>query len=69
MGIRKASKAEMPVWSAAEVGLTDPVTPAMTWPEISAPPAVETVCEFIQGETSDEIAAKLADRLVEEKVI
>lgn len=69
MGIRKASRAEMPVWSAAEIGLTDPVSPAMTWPELIAPPAIETVCEFIEGETPEEIAAKLADRLVEEKVI
>lgn len=69
MGIRKASQAEMPVWSAADLGIADPVTPAMTWPELFAPPAVETVCEFIEGETPEEIASKLADRLLEEKVI
>jgi electron transfer flavoprotein beta subunit len=69
MGIRKASKAEMPVWSAADIGLTEPVSPAMTWPGLIAPPAVETVCEFIEGDTPDEVAANLADRLVKEKVI
>lgn len=69
MGIRKASRAEMPVWSASDIGVSDPVSPAMKWPELFAPPAVETVCEFIEGESVEEIAAKLADRLVEEKVI
>ena len=69
MGIRKASRAEMPVWSAADIGLPGPLSPAMTWPELFAPPAIETVCEFIEGETPAEIAAKLVDRLVEEKVI
>jgi electron transfer flavoprotein beta subunit len=69
MGIRKASRAEMPVWSAEDLGLTDPLSPAMTWPELFAPPAIDTVCEFIEGDSPEEIAAKLADRLVEEKVI
>lgn len=69
MGIRKASRAEMPVWSAADIGVSDPISPAMTWPELFAPPTVETVCEFIEGESAEEIAAKLAERLLEEKVI
>jgi electron transfer flavoprotein beta subunit len=69
MGIRKASRAEIPLWTASDLGLEEVPTPAMTWPEIFAPPKVETTCEFIEGETPDEIAEKLATRLVEEKVI
>jgi electron transfer flavoprotein beta subunit len=69
MGIRKASRAEIPIWSASDVGLDEVPTPAMTWPEIFAPPKVETECEMIEGETSEEVAARLADRLIEEKVI
>jgi electron transfer flavoprotein beta subunit len=69
MGIRKASKAEIPVWSAVDVGLDEVAAPVMTWPEIYAPPKVETECEIIEGESPNEIAAKLVDRLVEEKVI
>jgi electron transfer flavoprotein beta subunit len=69
MGIRKASRAEIPLWSATELGLTDVPTPAMTWPEIFAPPKIETTCEFIEGETPGEMAEKLVDRLLEEKVI
>lgn len=69
MGIRKASKAEIPIWSAADVGLDEVAAPAITWPEIIAPLKVETKCEIIEGDSPAEIAAKLADRLVEEKVI
>jgi electron transfer flavoprotein beta subunit len=69
MGIRKASRAEMPLWSAEDIGLTEIPSPAIEWPEIFAPPKVETTCEFIEGETPEEMAAKLADRLMEEKVI
>ena len=69
MGIRKASKAEIPIWSAADVGLDEVAAPAITWPEIIAPLKVETECEIIEGDSPAEIAAKLADRLVEEKVI
>jgi electron transfer flavoprotein beta subunit len=69
MGIRKASRAEIPVWGASDLGLSEVPEPAMTWPEIFAPPKVETTCEFIEGETPEEITGKLADRLMEEKVI
>jgi len=69
MGIRKASKAEIPAWSAAAVGLESVPSAVLAWPEIVAPPKVETKCELIQGETPEQIAAKLADRLLEEKVI
>jgi electron transfer flavoprotein beta subunit len=69
MGIRKASRAEIPVWTAADLGLGQPPEPALAWPEIFAPAKVETQCEFIEGDTPEEIAGKLADRLLEEKVI
>jgi electron transfer flavoprotein beta subunit len=69
MGIRKANKAEIPIWSAADIGLDSVPDPVMSWPEIYAPPKVETQVEFIEGESAKEIAEKLADRLIEEKVI
>jgi electron transfer flavoprotein beta subunit len=69
MGIRKASRVEIPLWSAAELGLSEIPTSAMAWPEIFAPPTIETTCEMIEGENPQEIAAKLTDRLIEEKVI
>ncbi|MCH8340931.1 MAG: electron transfer flavoprotein subunit beta/FixA family protein [Chloroflexi bacterium] len=69
MGIRKASKAEIPRWSAADVGLAGQIQPALSWPEILAPEKTEAVCELIEGGDASEIARKLVDRLVEEKVI
>ena len=69
MGIRKASKAEIPIWSAAELGLEGDLKSAVTWPDVWAPPKIETECEFVEGETPEEIAAKLVDRLIEEKVV
>jgi len=69
MGIRRASKAEIPRWSAADIGLDGDVQPALTWPEIFAPEKGETQCEIIEGSDPAGIAGKLADRLFEEKVI
>jgi electron transfer flavoprotein beta subunit len=68
MGIRKASKAEIPGWSAADIGFQVPA-PALTWPAVIAPPKVDTTCEMITGDTPAAIAARLADRLIEEKVL
>jgi electron transfer flavoprotein beta subunit len=68
MGIRKASKAEIPVWSAADMGFTVP-SPALTWPAIIAPPKVDSHCEMITGASPAAMAAALADRLIEEKVL
>ena len=69
MGIRKASKAEIPRWSASDIGLDGDAQPALTWPEIQVPARGETACEIIEGGDPAEIAAKLVDRLFEEKVI
>jgi electron transfer flavoprotein beta subunit len=69
MGIRKASRAEVPLWSLADLGLDQVAEPAVTWPEIFEPPKVETECEIIDGESPEEIASQLADRLIEEKVL
>jgi electron transfer flavoprotein beta subunit len=69
MGIRKASRAEIPVWSAQDIGLEEIPSPAMEWPELIQPPKVEVECEFIEGETPEEIGEKLAQRLIEEKVV
>ena len=69
MGIRKASQAEMPAWSAEMIGISEPLSPAVTWPEMFAPQEEIAECEFIEGQSAQEIAEKLADRLMEEKVI
>lgn len=73
MGIRKASKATIPVWSAADLGVdaakVGASASAVAWPEIYPMPAKEIKVEIIEGETPQEIAAKLVDKLIAEKVV
>jgi electron transfer flavoprotein beta subunit len=68
MGIRKAGKATIPVWSLGDLGLGAPV-PFITRSELQNPPAREQAIDIIGGETPAEIAEKLADRLIAEKVL
>ena len=69
MGIRKASKAEIPSLSGDDLDLEGDLTSRVEWPEVYEPPSVETEVEMIEGETAEEKAQKLAERLVEEKVV
>jgi electron transfer flavoprotein beta subunit len=68
MGIRKASKATIPVWSLSDLGASAPA-PIVTRTELMNPPAQETATEMITGETPAEIAEKLADKIIAEKVL
>ena len=72
MGIRKAAKASIPTWTAADLGLDPSQVGAagskVTWPEIYPLPPREGSVEMIDG-TPEEIAAKLADKLIADKVI
>jgi electron transfer flavoprotein beta subunit len=68
MGIRKASKANIPVWSLGDLGMDVPA-PIVTRTELMNPPVQETAIEMITGETPAEIAEKLADKIIAEKVL
>ena len=68
MGIRKASKATIPVWSLSDLGASAP-TAAVTRTELMNPPARETTVEIITGDSPAEIADKLADKILAEKVL
>ena len=68
MGIRKASRAEIPAWTLADLGIEAP-TPVIEWPELMNPPAREVTCEIIEGGGPEEIADKLADKIIGEKVL
>ena len=68
MGIRKASRAEIPVWSLADLDIGAPAA-VVSWPELMNPPSREVTCEIIQGGSPDEIAEKLADKIIAEKVL
>jgi electron transfer flavoprotein beta subunit len=72
MGIRKAAKAAIPVWTAADLGC-DPAKigaagSAVTWPAINGLPARQGSVELFSG-SPQEIAAQLADKLLADKLI
>jgi len=68
MGIRKASRAEIPTWSLADLGLSAP--PALVrWPEVLNPPTREVVTELVTGGSPQEIAESLAEKILAEKVL
>ncbi|MHB8777780.1 MAG: electron transfer flavoprotein subunit beta/FixA family protein [Anaerolineales bacterium] len=68
MGIRKASKATIPVWSLGDLGISAPA-PVVTRTELINPPVEETAVEMIAGESPAEIAEILADKILAEKVL
>lgn len=68
MGIRKASKADIPIWSLADLGIEAPAT-VVTRRELMNPPVDETKVEIIEGESPEAIAETLADKILAEKVL
>jgi electron transfer flavoprotein beta subunit len=68
MGIRKASRAVIPTWSLADLGISAPAS-VMRWPEITNPPAREVVTEIVSGASPQETAEALADKILAEKVL
>ena len=68
MGIRKASRADIPEWTLADLGAEAPAS-AITWPEVMNPPAQEITNEIIEGDGPQDIAEKLAEMIIEEKVL
>ncbi|PJF23168.1 MAG: electron transfer flavoprotein subunit beta [Phototrophicales bacterium] len=67
IGIRKAGKATIPVWSLADLGasLPDKKVDVLAF---NNPPTKDVVVEMIEGEPEEQ-AAKLVDKLLEEKVL
>lgn len=68
MGIRKASKANIPIWSLSDLGASAP-EPVVKRIELMNPPVQESSIEIISGETPAEIAEKLADKILAEKIL
>lgn len=68
MGIRKASKAEIPIWSLSDLGISAPAQ-IVSRLELVTPPSRDVTCEIIAGESPTEIADKLADKILAEKVL
>jgi electron transfer flavoprotein beta subunit len=75
-GIRRATKymdRELPIWTAADLGVdTAKVGESgsrVRWPEVYAPPPRDVQVTMIEADTPQEAAAKLVDKLFEEKVL
>jgi electron transfer flavoprotein beta subunit len=68
MGIRKASRTEIPVWSVADLGM-DEISPSVSWPELVEPEKREVTCEIIDGESPEQIASILVEKIISEKVL
>ena len=68
MGIRKASRAEIPAWSLAGLGIPAPAS-VIAWPEMLNTPSREVICELITGNSPEEIAETLATKILAEKVL
>ncbi|MEW5987114.1 MAG: electron transfer flavoprotein subunit beta/FixA family protein [Chloroflexota bacterium] len=68
MGIRKANRAVIPTWTAADLGLNSSGS-KVDWSNVFALPARESKVEMIEADSVEEQARILVDRLFEEKVI
>ncbi len=68
MGIRKASRANIPVWNLAELGIDAP-TATVEVVGLENPPKRDVSVEMIEGGSPAEIAETLADKLMAEKIL
>ena len=68
MGIRKASRATIPTWTLADLGISASAA-VIRWPELVNPPSRDVATEIISASSTIEIAEKLVDRILEEKVL
>jgi len=68
MGIRKASKASIPVWSLGDLDVSAPES-VVKRTELLNPPTRETAVEIITGDTPQAIAETLVDKILAEKVL
>ena len=68
LGIRKAAKAQIPVWSAADMGIEVPSAKTAVLRYMN-PPARDISTEIIGGDSVEDMADELAGRLFEEKVL
>lgn len=68
IGIRKAAKASIPVWSLADLGVPTPQV-VVSRVDLITPPSKEVTCEVIAGDSARAIAETLVDRILAEKVL
>jgi electron transfer flavoprotein beta subunit len=73
MGIRKATRAEYPVWTSGEIDVdmakVGTANAGVRWDQILSPPSRDGAAEIIEGDSPDEVAKILVEKLLAEKVI
>jgi electron transfer flavoprotein beta subunit len=73
MGIRKADKATIPTWTAADLGLDPAAVGAagsgVRWPVVGVSPARVGECRFVAGDTPEVVAAALVSQLSAQKIV
>jgi len=74
LGIRRATKMQIPTWGAADLGDVDPTKLGLKGSptqvvKIFSPPKREGKVDLISADSFDQAAATLADKLLAEKVI
>jgi electron transfer flavoprotein beta subunit len=68
IGIRKASKAVIPVWTMADLGI-GALASMVSRTELITPPTHEVRCELISGDSPASIAESLVEKILAEKVL
>ena len=68
MGIRRASKTEIPTWSLSQIGIPAPL-PVVEYLSLADAPVREVVCEMVTGANPQDIAEHLADKILGEKLL
>ncbi len=68
MGIRKAGKATIPVWSLSDLGINAPAA-VIKRSELLNPPAREMTIDIITGDSPEAIAETLVEKILAEKVL
>ena len=68
MGIRKASKATIPVWALSDLSISAPAA-VIKRNELLNPPARETTIDIITGDSPEAIAETLVEKILAEKVL
>jgi electron transfer flavoprotein beta subunit len=68
MGIRKAARAVVPAWTLADLEISVP-TAVVRWPEVWVPPSRQVSTEIISGNSPEEVARNLVEKILAEKVL
>jgi electron transfer flavoprotein beta subunit len=68
MGIRRATRTEIPSWSLSQIGVPDPA-PMVEYLSLMNAPVREVACELVTGPNPQEIAEQLADKILGENLL